>query len=69
MGEYRLESSIYFILIERVDVVIQIRWLRTQGMISTIDNELFMVFELEGVQYELKGIKFGPCQVISSHGM
>jgi hypothetical protein len=28
-----------------------------------------MRFELEGIQYELKGLKYGPSQVIISHRM
>jgi hypothetical protein len=31
--------------------------------------ELFMRSELKGIQYEQKGLKFGPSQVINSHIM
>jgi hypothetical protein len=69
MGEYNLEIPMYAIPIGGVDVVLGIQWLRTLGTISTNYNELFMRFELEGIQYELKGLKYGPSQVINSHRM
>ena len=69
MGEYNLESPMYSIPIGGVYVFLGIQWLRTLGTISTNYNELFMKFELEGIQYELKGLKSGPFQVIISHRM
>ena len=36
---------------------------------STKYNELFMRFELEGIQYELKGLKSPPSQIINSYRM
>jgi hypothetical protein len=69
MGEYNLEIPMYVIPIGGVDVVLGIQWLRTLGTISTNYNELFMRFELEGIQYELKGLKYAPSQVINSHRM
>jgi hypothetical protein len=39
------------------------------GTISTNYKELFMRFELEGIQYELKGLKFTPSHSITSHRM
>jgi hypothetical protein len=66
MGEYNLEIPIYFIPIGGVDIL-GIQWLRTLGTISTNSNKLFMRFELEGIQYELQGLKYGPSQVITSH--
>lgn len=59
----------YAIPIGGVDVVLGILWLGTLGTISTNYNELFMRFELKGIQYELKGLKYAPSQVISSHRM
>ena len=59
----------YVIPIGGVDVVLWIQWLRTLVTISTNYNELFMRFELEGIQYELKGLKFGPSQLKKSHRM
>jgi hypothetical protein len=59
----------YGIPIGGVDVVIWIQWLRTLGTISTNYSELFMRFELEGIQYDLKGLKYRPSQVIGSHIM
>jgi hypothetical protein len=47
----------YAIPIGRVDVVLRIQWLRTLGIVSTNYKELFMRFEFEGIQYELKGLK------------
>ena len=52
-----------------VDVVLGIQWLRTLGTISTKYNESFMIFELEGIQYELKEFKYPPSQIIISHRM
>ena len=43
-----------------VDFVLVIHWLSTLGTISTNYNKLFMRFELEGIQYELKGLKSTP---------
>ena len=69
MGEYNLEGPMYIIPIGGVYVVLWIQWLRTLGTISTNYRELVMIFELEGIQYELKGLKYGPSEVINSHGM
>jgi len=69
MGEYNLEITMYVIPIGGVDVVLWIQWLRTLVTISTNYNELLMRFELEGIQYELKGLKYGNSQVIISHRM
>jgi len=69
MGEYNLEGPMYIIPIGGVYVVLGIQWLRTLGTISTNYRELVMIFELEGIQYELKGLKYGPSEVINSHGM
>jgi hypothetical protein len=69
MGEYNLEIPMYAIPIGGVDVVPGIQWLRTLGTICTNYNELFMIFKLKGIQYELEGLKFGPFQVINSHRM
>jgi hypothetical protein len=69
MGEYNLESPMYGIPIGGVYVVLGIQWLRTLGTISTNYKELFMRFELEGIQYELKGLKYAPSWVINSHRM
>jgi hypothetical protein len=57
MGSYILEIPMYYIPTGGVDVVLGIQWLRTLGKISTNYNELFMRFSLEGIQYELKGLK------------
>ena len=59
----------YVIIIEGLDVVLSIQWLGTLGIVSTNYNELFMRFELEGIQYELKGLKYPPSQMINSHRM
>jgi hypothetical protein len=67
MGEYNLENPMYVIAIGGVDVVIGIQLLRTLGTLYTNYNELFMRFELEGIQYALKGLNYGPSQVINSH--
>jgi hypothetical protein len=69
MGEYNLVIPTYAIPIGGVDVVLGIQWLRTLGIFSTNYNELFMRFELEGIQYELKGLKYTSSQVIISHRM
>jgi hypothetical protein len=72
MGECNLEIplyALYVIPIGGVDVVLGIQWLRSLGTISTNYNRLFMRFELEGIQYELKGLKSGPSQVINSNRM
>ena len=50
----------YAILVGGVDVILGILWLRTFGTISTNYNELFMRFELEEIEYELKGLKYPP---------
>jgi hypothetical protein len=50
MGEYNLEILMYSIPIGSVDVFLGIQWLRTLlGTISKNYNELFMIFELEGI--------------------
>jgi len=41
--------------------------LRKLGIVYTNYNELFRRFELEGIQYELKGLKYTPSEVIGSH--
>jgi hypothetical protein len=69
MGEYKLEIPMYDISIGGVDVVMGIQWLRTLGIVSTYYKELFMRFELEGIQYQLKGLKYAPSQAIKSHRM
>ena len=69
IGEYNLEIPMYVIPIGGVDVVLGIQWLRTLGTIYTNYNELFMRFELERIQYELKGLKYIPYQIIISHRM
>ena len=68
-GEYNLEISMYTITIGCVYAILGIQWLIRLGTISTNYNELFMRFKLERIQYELKGLKFGPSQVMSSHIM
>ena len=60
MGEYNLESPMYAFPIGGVDVVMGIQWLRTLGTVSTNYKQLFMRFELEGIQYQLKGLKSTP---------
>jgi hypothetical protein len=66
MREYSLLSPMYVILIGGADVVLDNQRLRTLGMVSTNYNELSMMFELEGIHYELKGLKFAPSWVINS---
>jgi hypothetical protein len=58
MGEYNLASPMYVVPIGGVNVVLGIQWLRTLGTISINYNELFMRFELEGIQYGFKGLKY-----------
>jgi hypothetical protein len=60
MGEYNLESMMYSIPIGGLDVFMGIQWLRTLCTVSTNYKELFMIFELEGIQYELKRLKYAP---------
>ena len=56
MIDYNLSNPMYGIIpIGGVYVVIGIQWLRTLGTISTNYNEVFMIFELEGIQFKLKG--------------
>ena len=69
MGENKLERSMYDILVEVVHVIPRIQWLRILGKISKKYNDLFMRFELEGVQYEIKGLKSIRSQHINSHRM
>jgi len=64
MGEHKLEISMYAIPIRGVNVVVGIKRLRTLGVIFKNYNELFMIFELEGVQYEL-----GSFQAVIFHKM
>ena len=59
----------YGIPIGCVYVVLGIQWLRRLGTISTNYKELFMRSELEGIQYELKGLKYALSWVINSHRM
>ena len=59
----------YVIRIGGVDVVIGIQWLRTLGAIYINYNVWFMRFDLEGIQYELKELKYTPSQIIISHRM
>jgi hypothetical protein len=65
MGEYNLEITMYVIPVGG-GCFLGIQWLRTLGTISTNYDKLFMRFELEGIQYELKGLKYGPSQIINS---
>lgn len=58
MGGYKLSSLMCDIPITEVYVVLGIQWLRILGIISTNYNELFMTFELKGIQYKLKGLKY-----------
>jgi hypothetical protein len=60
MGEYNLSSLKHDIPIRGVDIVLGIQWLRTIGTVFTNYNKLFMSFEFEGIQYELKGLKYSP---------
>jgi hypothetical protein len=60
MGEYNLEIPMYSISIGGVDVVLGIQWLRTLGTNSTNYNKLFRIFELKGIQCELKELKYVP---------
>jgi hypothetical protein len=69
MGDYNLSSPMYAIPIGGVDVVLGIQWLRTLGTISTNYNDLFMRFKVEGIEYELNGLKSPPSQMINSHRM
>ena len=69
MGEYNLEILMCSIPIGGVDIFLGFQWLRILGTISTNYQESFMRFELEGIQYELKGLKSWPFQVIISHIM
>jgi hypothetical protein len=58
MGEYNLENPMYVIPIGGVDIVMGIQWLRTLGTMSTNYKDLFMRFELAGIKYELKGLRY-----------
>jgi hypothetical protein len=50
MGGYKLEIPMYAIPIGGLYVFLGIKCLRTLGIVSTNYNELFMRFELEGIQ-------------------
>jgi hypothetical protein len=69
MGEYNLSGPMYAILTGGVYIILGIRWLRTLGTVYTNYNELFLRFELEGIKYEIKGLKYAPSQVTNSHRM
>ena len=69
MRDYNLLSPMYDIPIGGVDVVLGIQKLGTLGTLSTNYTELFMRFELEGIQYELKGLKSPPSYIINSYRM
>jgi hypothetical protein len=69
MGEYNLEIPMYAIPIGGVYVFLGIQCLRTLGTISTNYNKLFIIIELEVIQYKFKGLKYGLSQVISYHRM
>jgi len=65
MGKYNLEIPMYAMCIS----CLWVQWLRTLDTISTNYNKIFMGFELEGIQYELKGLKSISSQVTISHRM
>jgi hypothetical protein len=69
MRDYNLSSSMYAIPIGGVDVVLGIQWLRTLGTVSTNYNDLFMRLKLEGIEYELNGLKPPPSQIINLQRM
>jgi hypothetical protein len=69
MGEYVMNSQIISIPMGGNDVVVQIQWLQSLGIVAFNFQELFMKFSLEGKKIELRGITRKPGKVISSNGM
>jgi len=53
MGGYKLSTTVYAILIGRVDLFLGVEWLKMLGTFFMNLEELFVRFNIDGQQYQL----------------
>eukprot|EP00253_Pinus_taeda_P030348 PITA_30348 len=68
IGEYVLTSSMLSIPLGGADAVLGVQWLQSLGTIAFNFQELFMKFDAEGKEVELRGILGKLGKIISSNG-
>ena len=69
MGEYVLNSTMIFIPMGGVNVVIGVQWLQYLVTIAFNFQELFLNFFLEGKEVELRGITGKLGKIVNSNFM
>jgi hypothetical protein len=69
IGQYHLKSHMFAIDMDNYDIMLNVEWLHTLGLITMDFKDLTLQFQHEGQQYKFQGITTDSPEIINSHRM